>query len=286
MNQFKTYLYSYDGGDYSDNKWDYGLLKEIFDKNNIEQIRVTEIPSEEKAFVVIPGAYCAGKEQIVNSELKKLKKVVLFVTGDEEGLFNPDAINHLNIDIWIQTPHDKHYKYNKLPLGAPQHLKQNVPTYQNKKYDIYFGGQITHSRRQQLAKVMPELTNALYKPTDGFAKGDNPREYYLNLSLSRVCPAPSGAAVIDSFRFYEALEMMSFPVADSKNSKNIDTNFYKNIFETKIPIRSVSEWAELKELLKDILKEYPNNMHKAVAWWIKYKRDLANTFMRQINAKK
>jgi len=286
MSHPKAYLYSHDGKDYANDKWDYGLLKEIFNKKNIEQVQVTELPKVNKGFVVIPGAQNINQEDKINKELNNIEKVVLFVTGDEEATFNINAIKHKNIDIWIQYPHENHYKYNKLPLGAPQHLKQNIPKYPIKKYDIYFGGQITHSRRQQLAKIMPSLPNALYKPTDGFAKGDNPKKYYENLSLSKICPAPAGAQVIDSFRFYETLEMMSLPVGDLKNSKNIETNFYNEMFEKNIPIKLVSNWENLKNILPNLLDNYPNNMHQAVAWWIKYKRDLSNTIMKQINAKK
>ena len=284
MNEIKAFLYSCNGESYSDDKWDYGLLKEIFNKNKIEQIRVTDIYETDRAFVVIPGSQNFGNEEKINEALNKIKKVVLFITGDEEGIFDVKSIKHKNIDIWIQYPHEKHEKYNKLPLGVPQHLKNNIPKYDKKTYDVYFGGQITHVRRQQLSQVMPKLKNSLYKPTDGFAKGDNPKEYYNNLLSSKVCPAPSGAVVIDSFRFYEALEMLSLPIADLRDSKNLITNFYYKMFEI-MPIESVTDWYQLSGILEKILKNYPNNMHEAVAWWIKCKRDLSIKIMRQINAK-
>ena len=170
----KAYLYSDDGGDYSDNKWDYGLLKEIFDKNNIEQIRVTEIPFQERSFVIIPGAYCSEKEEKINNELSKIDRVVLFITGDECALFDVDKIKHKNISIWIQTPHPKHENYNRFFLGAASHIKNNIPEYTNKNIDVFFAGQITHQRRKELAKVMPAMKNALYCPTEGFAQGDPP----------------------------------------------------------------------------------------------------------------
>jgi hypothetical protein len=281
-----AYLYSVKQEDCAADKWDYGLLKEIFDKNNIEQTKVVELPNTKKAFVVIPGPQNIGHEQKINEELKKIKKVVLFITGDEEGIFNINAINHNNIDIWIQYPHEKHKKYNKLPVGVPQHLKQNLPEYTDKQYDVYFGGQITHVRRAQLSEIMPTLKNSLYKPTNGFSQGDTPKEYYKNLISAKICPAPAGAVVIDTFRFYEILEMLSIPIADNKNSKNVYTDFYKQLFEEDMPIKTVLDWYELGGIIPKLLEEYPNNMHKAVAWWIKYKRDLSIKIMGQINAKK
>ena len=70
-----AYLYSHDGQDYANDKWDYGLLKEIFDKHEVDQIRVTEIPKGDKAFVVIPGPQTAGNEDKLSNELNKIHNV-------------------------------------------------------------------------------------------------------------------------------------------------------------------------------------------------------------------
>ena len=55
MNQYKCYLYSFNEKDCASDKWDYGLLKETFDKNYIEQVKVLELPTVDRGFVVIPG---------------------------------------------------------------------------------------------------------------------------------------------------------------------------------------------------------------------------------------
>ena len=41
MSNIKAYLYSVKEEDCAADKWDYGLIKEIFNKNKIEQIKVT-----------------------------------------------------------------------------------------------------------------------------------------------------------------------------------------------------------------------------------------------------
>jgi len=280
----KAYLYSFDEKDCASDKWDYGLLKEIFDKYNIEQIKVNSLPDVDRAFVVVPGSQNLGHEEDVNKELQKIGRVVLFFTGDEEVRFNLTKINHPNIEIWIQTPHKQHKKYNKLPLGVPQHLKKYVPEYPNKKYDVYFGGQITHSRRKQLSDAMQTISNALFKPTAGFAQGDHPKDYYMNLASAKIAPSPSGAVVIESFRFYEALEMLCLPVVDAVDPFGNPINYYDFIFEGKTPIKSVKNWHLLKSIVPELLNNYPENMHEAVCWWIKYKRDLGIKIMRQVNA--
>jgi hypothetical protein len=284
MNQYNAYLYSHDGQDYANDKWDYGLLKEIFDKYEVDQIRVTEIPSGDKAFVVIPGPQTAGNEELLSNELNKLSRVVLFINGDENARFDVSKIRHPNIEIWIQYPHEKHSEYNKMPIGVPQHLKDNLPPYKTKEYDVYFGGQITHQRRRELADVMPKLKNSLYKPTAGFSQGDKPKDYYLKLASAKIAPCPSGAAVIDTFRFFEAIELLTLPVADTIDPKGIETKFYAKMFGLPLPFNEVSSWSEIEKLIPTLLNRYPENLHQVVSWWIKYKRDLGIKIMRQINA--
>ena len=279
-----AYLYSHDGKDYASDKWDYGLIKEIFDKYEINQIKVTKIPESERAFVVIPGPQTAGNEELLSNELNKLYRVVLFVNGDENARFDVDKISHPNIEIWIQYPHRKHSEYNKMPIGVPQHLKENAPEYKEKEYDVYFGGQITHQRRVELSHVMPTLKNSLYGPTQGFSQGDKPKDYYSKLASAKIAPCPSGAAVIDTFRFFESIELLTLPVADTINPKGIQTDFYKNMFGVNVPFNYVSNWNELNKLVPKLLDQYPNNMHQVVCWWIKQKRDLGIKIMRQINA--
>jgi hypothetical protein len=283
MNDIKTFLYSVNEQDCASDKWDYGLLKEIFDKNNIKQIKVTSLPECDRAFVVIPGPQNIEYEEDISKELSKIKRVVLFITGDESATFNVDKINHKNIEIWIQYPHKKHYKYNKLPIGVPQHLSKLLPRYQNKVYDVFFSGQITHQRRQELAKVMPKIPNSFYKPTKGFAEGLEPKEYYNIMSMSKIVPCPSGAEVIDSFRFYEAIEMLCLPIGDRLDSKGINTDFFNFVFENDHPIKTFNNWQDLINLLPGLINDYQFEMHKIVCWWIKYKRDLSIKILEQIN---
>lgn len=284
MNQSKCYLYSFNKEDCAADKWDYGLLKEIFDKYNVEQIKVNALPIEDRAFVVIPGPQNIGHEKHIAKELQNISRLVLFITGDEEGVFDIDRIEHPNAEIWIQYPHKKHEKYNKFPIGVPQHLKNNLPNYKTKTYDVFFAGQITHQRREQLAGAIALVNNALYKPTDGFARGDKPIHYYDNLASSRIAACPAGAVVIDSFRLFEAIEMMSLPIADLVDSSGLEDDFYQRLFNKVVPFYKIKNWNDLPVIVSGLLEGYPNNMHTVVCWWIKYKRDFGIKLMRQINA--
>jgi len=284
MSQYKAYIFSTNPLDSADGKWDYELLRLSFERNHVEQIVVNSIPKDDRAFVVIPGQGNAGSEEQINKELANLGRVVLFITGDECALFNADAIKHPNISIWIQYPHQKHEKYNRFFIGVPQHLKNNLPNYPVKQHNIYFGGQITHQRRQELALVMSRMENVLYCPTEGFAQGDPPQDYYRKLASAKVAPAPSGAQVIDSFRFFEAIEMLTLPIGDRKDSQGREVNYYDYIYGKSIPVQLTHDWNDLHKIYLELMNDYPANLHKVVCWWIKYKRDFAFKVMEDLNA--
>jgi hypothetical protein len=242
------------------------------------------LPNTDRAFVVIPGPQNIDYEDQISEELGKISRVVLFITGDESATFKVDKIKHDNIEIWIQYPHRKHSQYNKLALGVPQHLSNNLPEYQDKSYDVFFSGQITHQRRQELATVMPNIPNSFYNPTTGFAEGLSPKRYYDKMFLSKIVPCPSGAMVVDSFRFYEAIEMLCLPIGDKLDSKMQRTDFFNFLFQSEHSIKTVENWQNLSDLLPELLNDYTSEMQQVVCWWIKYKRDLFNELMRQVNA--
>jgi hypothetical protein len=284
MSNINAYLYSVKQEDCAADKWDYGLLKQFFNKNKIKPDRATTLPNVDRAFVVIPGPQNVDFEDQISEELNKIGRVVLFITGDESATFKVDKIKHDNIEIWIQYPHRKHSQYNKLALGVPRDLHKHLPEYQDKVYDVSFSGQITHQRRQELAVVMPNIPNSFYNPTAGFAEGLKPKQYYDKMLLSKIVPCPSGAMVIDSFRFYEAIEMLCLPIGDKLDSKMQRTDFFNFLFQGEHSINTVENWQDLPKLLPELLNNYTSEMHQVVCWWIKYKRDLFNELIRQVNA--
>jgi hypothetical protein len=278
----KAYCLSLGNHGFSNDKWDFGFLSEAFNKKKIEVVQSRSLPKDERAFVVVPGAEWSGQEDKLSKELSKIDRVVLFVTADEVGRLRVDNILHNNITIWIQYPYPRHSQYHKLPTGAPIHIHDLKPEYSTKKYDVYFAGQITHQRRTQLAESIVNIKDAKYNLTKGFAKGDDPKEYYQKLFLAKYAPSPAGAATIDSFRFYEALEMLCLPIADSVSSIGENYGFWELLFET-MPVVQTDDWNKLQSIVDSLNNDYPANLHRAVCWWIKYKRDFANKIMEQIN---
>ena len=279
----KAYLFSFSENDCAADKWDYGLLKEIFDKYEIEQVKVTSLPQEERAIVVVPGPQNIKHEEYINQQIQNISRLVLFINGDEEGMFDINKIKHSNAEIWVQYPYAKHNHLNKLPIGTPKHIINNIPDYPIKKNDVYFSGQINHQRRKQVANIVDKIDNCTYTLTDGFAKGGDPKDYYKNMSESKIVLCPAGVATVDSFRLFESIEMLSLPIADQVNSRGETVEFYDYLFSGPTPMPKVYNWNNVVNLIPELIKDYPANMHRVVCWWIKYKRDLGIKIMEQVN---
>jgi hypothetical protein len=277
-----AYSFTPKGKGFPDDKWDFGFLQEAFTRNKIEVIKTNSLTEQDRAFVVAPGFEWTGFEDLLNENLKKINRVILFITADELGVFGIEKIDHPNIEVLIQYPYPRHISYNKLPLGVPNHKDNVIPEYPTKTTDIYFSGQVTHSRRQELAEALKRLENTVYRLTEGFTQGETPKDYYKLLSSARFAPAPAGNATIDSFRFYEGLEMLSLPIADKISSAGEAYGFWEVLFKD-MPVQQITNWHKLRLLIPQLLENYPANMHRAVAWWIKQKRDFAYKIMEQIN---
>jgi hypothetical protein len=170
-----------------------------------------------------------------------------------------------------------------MPIGVTSDLNKHVPEYQSKVYDVFYSGQVNHSRREELVNALSKIDNTLCNSTAGFTQGYSLEEYYEKMHQSRISPCPAGVLTIDSFRFYEAIEMLSLPIADSKSSVNQLMEFWELVFGNDFLFKQTQDWNELDTLVPELLSEYPNNLHRVVAWWIKYKRDFRNKIMEQVN---
>lgn len=284
MVEIKAYALAVDKKSYPTHKWDFGFVKEAFDIEKVEVVECETLPEVERAFVIIAGFENRMIANDVSKELNKVNRVVLFVTGDETGSFDYDGISHPNIEIWVQSPYPQHSKYNKMPIGVTSDLKKYVPAYSEKKYDALYSGQVNHPRREELVSAMSQVPNSVCNATPGFTQGYSIGEYYQKMHESKICPSPAGAITIDSFRFYEAIEMLSIPIADSKSSTNYLIGFWELVFGNELPFKQTSNWNDLSTMVPEILNDYPENLHRVVSWWIKYKRDFRNKIMEQVNA--
>lgn len=284
-----VYYFSLVSGVSALNQWDTGFVNEMFEELKYETEEVKKLPRTNKAVVVIPARHHAGLEFEINKQLKKIKRVVLFLIGDEEAEFQPEEITHDNIEIYVQNPHPKrHDEFHKIGTGYPPQLREALKgTGYKKELNVYFSGQVTHIRRELMLKYLrlysDHDTDTLLNATKGFTQGFSHQEYYSGMSRARVAPAPSGAVVPDSFRLFEALECMAVPIADEVNPKGTINEYWDWLFGEPTPFPKIQNWSEVGTKITETLEDYDNLVIKQTCWWIKFKRDFKLKLQEQLN---
>lgn len=285
--------------------WDMGMLEDVFSGKmwqpatsyEFEVVDSLEV-CEDGAVIVFPARAQVDYLEQLNKAIKPLKWVVLMLTGDEEASFPVEKVKHPNIFIWVMSPRpDRHSAYNKLGTGYPPQAREWLPKWKKeadqRNIDYYFAGQITHSRRQEMAKyigVIKEFMHVnnlhgMFVPTKGFTQGDPHDLYYRNMANSKVAYAPSGPETPDSFRLFEALEAGCIPVADTRDPKGVfPDDYWQWFFEGDVPFPVLKDYEqELQGFTIAAVKDWKRTSNDIFAWWQNYKRDLCYRIMKQVH---
>lgn len=271
--------------------WDYGMMTDLIKGKlwrpsgfpDIDIVECSELPKDDTAIVVIPARHHADMVTEINNQINRINHVVLFLMGDEEAEFPVEKISHPSIRIWVQNPHPgRHDSYRKLGTGYPGQIHNYIGEY-DKDVDIFFAGQITHQRRAELVESTQGMTNIRLIPTKGFTQGVGHSEYYEYMQRAKIAPAPSGAVIPDSFRLFEALECGALVIADERTPNGEVVHYWDWLFEAPTPFPHVTNWDRLPTLSKEMLEDYPDNLHKQTAWWIKYKRQLSYWLLEDLH---
>lgn len=241
--------------------WDMAFLEDL----------LKDFPDSDRAVVVLPAAYQGDKVPEINTELAKYEKVLLFITSDEEHKFPTDQIKHPDIYIFEQ------YK-GTFPLGYTPQARPTLKAqgYIQKDIRSFYSGQINHIRRRQLGEVMAKMDWNVdqYFPTEGFAHGMKPDQYFSLMAHAKVVPAPPGNVTQDSFRLYEALEAGAVPIADRFSAQG-EGGYWEKLFPDA-PFPILSSYQELPELIQNSQDQKLRN--KVFAWWIAKKMKLRQQF--------
>lgn len=240
--------------------WDQTLLIDLLSE-------IPEMPESDRKVIIIPGAYQGDIIPQINEELSKYSKVLVFVTSDEECKFDVQALSHPDMILYAQYGHE----CNPFPIGyAPntREILRNIKI--EKSLDWVFSGQITHYRREQMAKELSFVPRgALYK-TKGFSQGFNQEKYLSLMASSKIAPCAPGPISQDSFRLYEALEAGCVPVVDDVSPLKASSDHYIRRMFMDAPFPIFDDYKELPELIRTCLDNKELN-NQVFAWWINMK---------------
>lgn len=284
--------------------WDQAMLEDLFagavwrpagfpQFDHIE-VHGEPLPDLDGAIVVLPGRFHTDAADRLTAELAHYRWVHLIVTSDEESLFPWYDVAHPNMTMWVMTPHPAaHRKAPQLVSrylgegyqpGTPELAGMLRPAGTDRPLLWSFLGQITHRRRQELARALRQrlrrnpLEGRLIE-TRSFAAGAVQADYVAWLCSAKVAPAPSGPVTLDSFRLYEALEAGCIPVVEMTNGKGerYGPDFWPLLFGDRHDLfAAVENWeSDLDPLLEQLEAGWPMNQVRSTAAWIAYKRDLA-----------
>lgn len=263
--------------------WDQALLEEFLEGYDH---RASFGNIKGGAVVIVNGRTHVEDIARLNKDISKLTWCLFIVTGDEEGLFPITEIKHERLKAWVQLPRvTKHDHVYKLPNGYRPTTRQILRQIglQERSLDWFFAGQINHGRRSQCRDILGQMTGGELVETHSF--GDeklNYTAYLTKLAGSKVAPCPSGVESPDNFRLYEALEAGCIPVVDAYSTNNPVPGFWKYLLGDDIPFPVISEWTVFPSVLRQLLKDYPNNANKVFAWWLLRKSDIKHRLEEDI----
>lgn len=268
-------------------KWDQDVLSLVCPPDNYSTTQTGD-----GAVVVIPAFDYLDSVPAINAFLNKLKWCVVVLTSDEASKFPVHQLHHPNMRIWIQSPrpdiHKDKFGYRYLPLGAPSFDHSTLPLQPPDQSGIYFEGQVTHARREEMVEAFP---SAITSP--GFTLGSDRGTYLQRLSGAIVAPCPSGPCTPETFRFWEALEMGAVPIVDTgprQDDRGRAVAGYPDGFWSlllgnlvrHIPI--VDRWDEAPGWTEHLMALYPVANNQASAAYQFYKRQLRLRMLDDVGA--
>lgn len=247
--------------------WDQAFLQDLL--GDIENAR--------RATFVIPGAYQADYLQEISEFLSNYRKILVFITSDEEGKFPIKKLEHDNMILYSQYGTSEYvFPLGYTPDTRPVLMDIGVL---EKNRDWFFSGQVTHERRQQMAEQLRKMDNGFLVETDGFSKGLAHWEYYHELASAHAVICPPGAVTQDSFRVYETLEAGSIPIVDALTPDGKDTGYWEKLFPDA-PFPILKDYKELPALIEKC--KNPHYSNEVFAWWIRTKQALKAKIKKQV----
>ncbi len=256
--------------------WDHAFLDEMLEGLGKSDRHVFIIPGKDQNDI--------DSFRKINARLSKYDKVLVFITSDEEGLFDINEIEHPDAIIYSQYGNGGFM----FPLGYTTETRKILKKigYRKKDMNWFFAGQVTHKRRELCVEQLRKLKGGELVETDGFGKGLSQEDYLESLSEARTAPSPSGAVSVDSFRTYEALEAGCIPIVDDMSPiKSVRANYWYKLFGGNIPFPVFTNYDHLPKLI-DKASRYKNYNNKVFAWWINMKHQFRELLKQDLGIEK
>lgn len=267
---------------------DQALLEAIFDRSlwrppnpldfEHHEVRGT-FPDVGGAVVVVPFRHHIGHEAWLRSQLDSLDWAVVILTSEEEWRGNwrvlegePDTRR-----VWVMQAIPEHGDVSwRLPCGWYPGIRETLAELgpQERKLDVFFAGQITHERREQMAAAVaaiPSTYPTLLIGTEGYFQGEPAADYYAHLAAAKLVPCPSGPVHHCTARVEEALEAGCVPILDLVRPVDPQFDYWTLLFGDH-PMPTLYDWATLPAAVVEQVDEWPANANRCWSFWQQWKR--------------
>ncbi len=236
--------------------------------------------------LVVPARYVAPED--VQKMIDSLSWVIIVLTSDEESTFDHAALSHPNMRLWVMTPRPDRHAPSPRNLAegifddTSDYLRDRDPL--RRPVDVFFAGQVTHLRREQLISAMKKLPESVHQrrvETPGFMQGLTRKNYLHAMSEAKVVPCPSGPATPDSFRLIEALEAGAVPIADGRTpDPDYPLGYWPLVFNERPPFPVVETWNDLEKEVMMLLRDWEFMSVRCRSWWLQKKREQRECMLR------
>jgi hypothetical protein len=167
--------------------------------------------------------------------------------------------------------------------GMPH--RTNILPATARKYVWSFSGNRKASSRPEMFKALdaikPKYVNAFIDRQPG-ARNLSQEEYHAVLDDTVFAPCPMGNAVMETWRFYEALEAGCIPIIEVRPWMH-----YHERLLGPHPIPIIYRWSQAATLINDLLAD-PERLktlqHSITSWWTQCKKsnkDRINSFISE-----
>lgn len=251
-----------------------------------------DFPDVEGALVLINCRTHASNRDVqwLQEQLGRLSWAVVILCGDEEWVFPWRAVReNAGRRVWVMQPRPEHAGLSGLIPGGwypwtRELLKPCAREASERPLDWFFGGQVTHGRRQACAEALRGLGGGYLYETAGYLQGMDHDEYMGHLAGAKVVPCPSGPMTVDTARPLEAMEAGCVPVVDTTNAKGESYDYWTLIFGDGHPLRTISDWSTFGGVLAGELGAWPHNANRVFAFWQQWKRRIARQLDSDLRA--
>lgn len=280
--------------------WDQGTLEDLFSNNlwqpaghHVFEHIEGEMPPSTGSVVVIPARQNAENAEEINRILNGIEWVLVILTGDEDGEFPVELLQHPNMRVWLMTPQKgRNYENVRRFIGTmyppglrlPPGLRHHSFPPPDKSTPVFFSGQNTHARRHQVLDAFKNYAGADVTGTPGFIQGLRQQDYWDRLVEAKVAPCPGGPVSPDSFRLFEALETGCVPLVDIASGREEFPEFWEMLFGPDRPLIEIADWRRGVSAAKIAINNWPASANEVFGWWQHYKRDLAYGLRDDVNA--